>query len=129
MPQKPPANDKNEQFKKILLKNKEDLVHDIKNMAAVNSADNKDKGGDVSGHAMHIADVATDMYDREFSLGLASNERELLNRIDAALKRIVDKTYGLCIVCKKSILAARLKALPYVETCVKCQEEIENKKR
>lgn len=129
MAQKKNSANNNEQFKKVLLKNKENIVHDIKNMAAVNSANNKDNGGDVSSHSMHIADVATDMYDREFSLGLASNDRELLNRIDAALKRIADKTFGLCNVCKKAIAAARLKALPYVETCLKCQEQIETKKR
>ena len=129
MVQKKTGGNKNEQFKKVLLDMKESVVHDIKNMAAVNSADNKDKGGDVSGHAMHIADVATDMYDREFSLGLASNDRELLNRIDAALTRIREKNFGSCTVCKKPIAAARLKALPYVETCVKCQEQLESKKR
>lgn len=123
------GDNKNDQFKKVLLGIKENLVHDIKNMAAVNSADNKDKTGDVSGHSMHIADVATDMYDREFSLGLASNERELLGRIEAALKRINEKNFGSCVVCKKPIAAARLKALPYVETCVKCQEQLESKKR
>ncbi len=129
MPQKKIAKNKNEQFKKALLKSKENIVHDIKNMAAVNSANNKDNGGDVSSHSMHIADVATDMYDREFSLGLASNDRELLNRIEAALARIANKTFGLCSVCKKAISAARLKAIPYVETCLKCQEQLETKKR
>lgn len=129
MVQKKTSGKKNDQFRKVLLGMKENIVHDIKNMAAVNSADNKDKSGDVSGHSMHIADVATDMYDREFSLGLASNDRELLNRIEAALKRIVDKNFGACTVCKKPIAAARLKALPYVETCVKCQEQLESKKR
>lgn len=129
MAQKKIAKNKNEQFKKALLKSKENIVHDIKNMAAVNSANNKDNGGDVSSHSMHIADVATDMYDREFSLGLASNDRELLNRIQAALTRIADKTFGFCSICKKSIAAARLKAIPYVETCLKCQEQLETKKR
>lgn len=127
MVEKKPDAKKLEQFKKVLLKIKENIVHDIKNMTSVNSADNKDNVGDVSGHAMHIADVATDMYDREFSLGLASNDRELLNHIEGALKRIQDKTYGLCTMCKKSIAEARLKALPYVETCLKCQEKLEQK--
>ncbi len=129
MAQKKTTGNKNEQFKKVLLKSKENIVHDIKNMAAVNSANNKDNGGDVSSHSMHIADVATDMYDREFSLGLASNDRELLNRIEAALERIANRTFGACSVCKKPIAAVRLKAIPYVETCLKCQEQLESKKR
>ncbi len=111
-------------YRKILLKIKEDIVHDIKNMSAVNSPQ-KDTSGDIVGHALHMADVATDMYDKEFNLGLASNDREVLHRVEVALKRIEDKTYGLCLECKKSIPQARLKAIPYTETCLKCQERLE----
>jgi DnaK suppressor protein len=76
-----------------------------------------------------MADVATDMYDREFNLGLASNDRETLARVNEALGRIDDGEYGMCSACKKPIAVARLKAIPYVETCVKCQENLESKKR
>ena len=110
-------------FKKQLVKMKEDVSHDIKNMASETSAE-KGSSGD-SGHALHMADVATDMYDREFNLGLASNDRELLSKIDFALKRIEQSTFGTCIECKKSIALARLKAIPYTETCLQCQEKIE----
>jgi RNA polymerase-binding transcription factor DksA len=72
-----------------------------------------------------MADVATDMYDREFNLGLASNERELLQRVDAALKRIEDGSYGICLKSKKPIPQARLKAIPYAEYTVAAQEELE----
>ncbi len=115
-----------EQFKKVLNKLKDDIVHDIKNMSSVNSTSQKDTSGDVAGHAQHMADVATDMYDREFNLGLASNDRELLYKIEAALKRIEDKTFGVCNECKKPITSARLKAIPYTETFLKCQEKLEN---
>ncbi|MBF0531470.1 MAG: TraR/DksA family transcriptional regulator [Candidatus Omnitrophica bacterium] len=109
-------------YKKTLLKLKEDLSHDISNMAI-----NPEGGETDSGHVMHMADVATDMYDREFNLGLASSEREVLGKIDTALRRLEDGTYGLCTECKKAIASARLKAIPYVETCLKCQENIEKK--
>ena len=112
-------------YKKMLMKLKEEVSHDIRQMASDNSADKKDTQGDVSGHAQHMADVASDMYDREFSLGLASNDRELLNKVDMALKRIEQKVFGACSECKKSIPAIRLKAIPYAETCLKCQEKIE----
>ena len=127
MPDKKMDKKQLEVFKKSLLKIKENIVHDIKNMNSVNSVDNKDVMGDISGHALHMADVATDMYDREFTLGLASNEREILNKLEDALKRIGEKSFGLCVRCKKSITLARLKAIPYVETCLKCQEELEKK--
>lgn len=114
-------------YKKQLMKLKEDLSHDIHNMSGGEGGESDlDKN---AGHVQHMADVATDMYDREFNLGLASNEREVLYKIEEALKRINDKSYGLCTSCKKPIAAARLNALPYVETCLKCQEDLESKKR
>src|SRR3990167_6822738 len=111
-------------YKKTLMHMKEKLVHDIKNMAH-ESADSEANSKDVSGHALHMADVATDMYDREFNLGLASNDREVLFKIEGALKRVDGKIFGLCSQCKKFIPMVRLKAIPYVETCLKCQEELE----
>jgi RNA polymerase-binding transcription factor DksA len=98
-------------------------------MSDENTNTNGNGAGDVSGHALHMADVATDMYDREFNLGLASNDRETLVRVAEALQRIEEGNYGLCTHCKKPIAPARLKAIPYVETCVKCQEDLESKQR
>jgi len=116
-----------EQYKKSLVKLQDSLLHDIDNMSKNPGSQNSDSS-DVSGHVLHMADVATDMYDREFNLGLASNEREVLQKIEHALKRIEERTYGACTECEKPIPLVRLNAIPYVETCLKCQEEIETKK-
>ena len=115
-----------EQLKKMLLGIKEEITHDLKNMTSGNSPDSKEAPDEASvGHGLHMADVATDMYDREFNLGLASNDRELLQKVDAALKRLQDDNYGKCSECGKEIPSVRLEAIPYVETCLKCQEELE----
>ena len=127
MPDKSSDKKKLEHYKKLLLKLKDDFSHDIDNMSKNPGAQNGDSG-DVSGHVLHMADVATDMYDREFNLGLASSEREVLYKIGQALKRIEEKAFGACVECEKAIPSARLKALPYVETCRKCQEKIETGK-
>jgi len=116
-----------EGYKKFLLKLKESFVKDINSMAE-NQNSQTGESRDVSGHVQHMADVATDSYDKEFNLGLASNEKEVLQKIDLALKKVADKSFGYCIECEKSIPAARLKAIPYAETCLKCQEELENQK-
>ncbi len=115
------------QYKKSLIKLSDSLLHDIDNMSK-NPGSQNSESSDVSGHVLHMADVATDMYDREFNLGLASTEREVLQKIEQALKRIDDKIFGACVECEKSIPFARLNAIPYVETCLKCQEKIETKK-
>jgi len=127
MPAKKLDDKKLDYYKKILMKLKDDFVHDINNMSKNPGSQNGDSG-DVSGHVLHMADVATDMYDREFNLGLASNEREVLHKIELALKRIEKKSFGACGECDKPIPVARLKALPYTETCLKCQEKIETGK-
>lgn len=111
------------QYKKVLVDMKEKISAQIKQM----SSNDEEKSGDVSGHALHMADVATDMYDREFSLGLASFDRELLYKIDGAIQRILENKFGLCSECSKPIPIARLKAIPYTETCLKCQEKIESR--
>lgn len=116
-----------EQYKKMLFKIKEELVHDINNMSK-NPGSQESESADVSGHVLHMADVATDMYDREFNLGLASNEREVLYKIDQALKRIEEQSFGACIECEKPIPLMRLNAIPYTDTCLKCQEKIETKR-
>ena len=123
------SNPKFDVYKKILLKNKEQIVGDIRTLSDENSGSGNDRSGDVSGHALHMADVATDMYDREFTLGLASNDRELLYEIDEALARVQDGSYGACSECKKSIPAQRLKAVPYARLCMKCQNKRESKRR
>ena len=129
MPNKKANAKKFDQYKKALLEIKEQVVGDLKVMNDENTNVNGNGAGDVSGHALHMADVATDMYDREFNLGLASNDRETLSRVNEALQRIQEGNYGQCIQCEKPIAQARLKAIPYVETCVKCQEKLETKQR
>lgn len=127
MPDKLDAK-KLEYFKKLLLQIKAQVAGDIRSMAHESDGDQGDKG-DLSGHAMHMADVATDMYDREFNLTLASNDRELLQKVDAALDRIEKGTYGFCLKSGKRIPEQRLKAIPYAEYCLEVQEEMDSKGR
>lgn len=89
----------------------------------------RDASGDLSGYTFHMADVATDNYDRELNLDIASSEQRLLNDIDSALKKIEDGTYGRCETCDSKISVQRLKAMPYARLCIKCKEEEEKKER
>ena len=112
-----------EQYRKMLLKIKERLTEDIKHISQDTlSKSQKEACGDISGYTLHMADVATDAYDREFSLGLASNDREALIQINDSLKRIDEGKYGSCEQCGKPIAKTRLKALPFTSFCLKCQQ-------
>ncbi len=115
-------------FKKLLIKKKADIVDGIKHIADDTlKKSQKEASGDISGYTYHMADVATDTYDREFSLGLASNDRELLYELDDAFKKLEDGTFGVCEGCKCLITKARLTALPYTRLCVKCQKKKEKR--
>jgi RNA polymerase-binding protein DksA len=121
------SNKDMQHFKKLLLKTKEDIAEQIKHISENTlKKSQRDAAGDISGYTLHMADVATDTYDREFSLDLAANERERLFEIEDALKRIEDKNFGICERCSNPINKSRLKALPYSRLCLNCQRGLEN---
>lgn len=75
------------------------------------------------------ADRATAESDRAFTLRLRDRERRLIRKIQGALKRIEDGTYGVCEECGEDISLARLKARPVTRLCINCkarQEEDEH---
>ena len=89
----------------------------------------KELSGDISGYGLHIADVATDNYERDFNLGLVSGERKILMEVNEALKRVEEKTYGKCSMCAKPIARSRLKAILYAKYCKACQEQMEKENK
>jgi len=113
-------------FRKLLIKERLNLLSDIdhlKNETLKKSQ--REASGDLSGYAYHMADMASDVYEKDLLLKLASGERELLFKIDEALKRTEEGEYGYCLSCKKRIGKARLKAVPYASNCLNCQEKEE----
>ncbi|MBN3038644.1 MAG: TraR/DksA C4-type zinc finger protein [Candidatus Omnitrophica bacterium] len=118
-----------EKYKKLLLKMREDVVSEMDNITKESlNKSQREASGDLSGYAFHMADAATDNYDREFSLNLASDSQKLIYAIDEALNRIKDKSYGRCVSCGKEISRKRLQAVPHTTLCIKCQREEEKKK-
>ncbi len=117
-----------EYFRQLILKIKDKVLEEIKHISEDTlKKSQKDAAGDISGYTYHMADVASDTYDREFSLGLASNEREALYELDDAIKKIDEGTFGICEECKSLITKTRLKAVPYARLCLKCQEKKEKR--
>jgi DnaK suppressor protein len=82
------------------------------------AATQSDISGDV-GIDDESADAGTATFEREKELSIEQNVRDLIQKIDRALKRIEAGTYGICDRCGKPIEKARLKALPYVDLCIK----------
>lgn len=82
------------------------------------SATQSDMSGEVSFDDEN-ADAGTFTFERERDLSIENNIRDLLRKIDRALGRMDGKTYGMCDRCGKPIEKARLKALPYVDLCIR----------
>ncbi len=75
---------------------------------------------DLSNLPIHMADVGSDNYEIENTLGLMDSERKLISEIDAALERIEDETYGICEGNNEPIPKERLRAIPWARYCVTC---------
>ena len=117
------------QFKELLIKKKAEVAKGIEHIAndALKTSQ-RDAAGDLSAYSLHMADMATDNYDREFALNLADHEQKVIHRIDEAIEKVDAGTFGLCEVCGRKIAKARLKVVPYAELCVPCQSTQEKKK-
>lgn len=115
-------------YKELLIKEREKIGGGLNHIASeALKTSQRDAAGDLSGYSFHMADMASDNYEMEFSLGRASDEQDLLYAIDEALKRIEDGVYGTCPQCGKQIPKKRLAAIPHTELCIICQGKNESK--
>ena len=64
--------------------------------------------------------------DEFLQLRLNSIDYNKLRQVDAALVRLKDSEYGVCLACEESIPARRLQVIPWAKYCVKCQDRIGN---
>jgi len=79
------------------------------------------------GYGNHMADDATEAFEQAKDLALRQNLERLLEKVEDALERFEEGSYGLCEQCGKEIDPARLKALPYATLCLSCQQRRESR--
>lgn len=89
----------------------------------------KDNSGDLSGYGSHQADAGTETFDRDFALGILSNEQDALNEIEEAIYRIKDGTYGVCEETGKPINKERLTVVPFTRFSLEGQKAFEKNNR
>jgi RNA polymerase-binding protein DksA len=107
------------EFRQKLLDKRRDLIGDVDNLT--NEAlrrSRQEAAGDLSSMPIHMADIGSDNWEQEFTLGLITNERTLLKEIDEALERIDNGTYGICLATHRPITVARLRAKPWAKYCI-----------
>lgn len=105
------------EFRELLLEKRRELVGDMTNMSDEARRVGA-PGGTASSMPIHMADLGSDTWEQELTLGLIENERNLLREIDEALERIEKKTYGICVAMNKPIGKARLRFKPWAKYCI-----------
>jgi len=72
-----------------------------------------------------MADMGTDNYEQEFTLGLVEKDRNLLREINTALAKIQDGSYGICEGTQKPISKVRLEAQPWARFSIEYARQME----
>jgi len=107
-----------EYFRQILANWKDELLKE--SSQTLNNLQN-----DVNSAKPDLTDRASDEIDRTFELRTRDRERKLINKIEAAIKRIEDGTYGYCEETGEPISLKRLQARPVATLSLEAQENHE----
>jgi len=112
-------------FRDLLVAKRRELLGDVHSMEeeALRSA----TGSNLSNLPIHMADMGTDNYEQEFTLGLVEKDRQLLREINVALGKIRDGTYGICEGTGKPITKARLEAKPWAKYSIEYARKLESR--
>ncbi len=113
-----------EHYRDLLLEKRREIQGDVSMM----EESIFQSGGDISSMPVHLADIGTDSYEQEFSLGLMAEEKKILAEIHKALDRIHDGTYGICEGMDIPIEANRLEAIPWTRFSLEYARLIESGK-
>jgi len=86
-----------------------------------------DRPDTIGGNSAFADEVDQIQVSASQDIGLATREllQERVNRLSAALERVNEGSYGVCVECAEPIAPARLEAVPEVETCIRCQAGLE----
>jgi RNA polymerase-binding protein DksA len=123
--EKPLVPDELDFFRQLLLQKRRQILGDVDHMRGGEDNSRQESTGDLSSMPIHMADVGTDNYEQEFTLGLIESERKVLQDIDRALAKIAEGTYGLCEGTGRPIGRARLEAKPEARYCIDYARQME----
>jgi DnaK suppressor protein len=101
-------------YRNILEAKQAELEHVIRNREAITI----EKSPDALDEVQHAA-------ERELAIRNLDRESQLLRNVRAALRRIDEGIYGVCLHCEEDISPKRLNAVPWAPYCIQCQEAID----
>jgi DnaK suppressor protein len=113
-------------FRELLVEKLKEIIGDVNHIeSGALKTSRQDSAGDLSSMPIHMADIGSDNYEQEFSLGLMDSERKIVREIHEAIKRIEEGTYGICEGTGEPIPKIRLKGIPWARYCLKFAELVE----
>ncbi|MCX5660199.1 MAG: TraR/DksA family transcriptional regulator [Planctomycetota bacterium] len=111
-------------YHRLLLEKRAEILGDV---ASLQTDQRNNTGGNLSNMPLHMADVGSDHYEQEFTLGLVESERKLLHEINEALRRMQRGIYGVCLEKGEPIGKPRLDAKPWAKYCIAVAREMERR--
>ncbi len=116
-----------ELFRDVILAKRREIMGDMSSMER--EALRSSGGTNLSNLPIHMADMGTDNYEQEFTLGLMEKDRKLLRDLNDALAKIQNGTYGICEGTGKPISKARLEAQPWARFSIEYARKMEGRHR
>lgn len=113
-----------EYFKGIILAKRREVLRNEGKLEAVDVKKIDQSENTVeSKYTTHMADLGSDTMMLEQNSYFTARNRKFLQHLNAALRRIENGEYGICIVCGKDIPKERLEAVPHTRFCVPCKSQ------
>ncbi len=117
------------EYEEILTREKDQCQKIIRGIDSLQKKGSKESSGNLSSYSIHQADLGTDTIQAEKNAYMLNREIEKMQKINTALGRIYDKSYGVCQICGDYIPEKRLNIVPYAKYCIDCKSKEEKKAR
>lgn len=110
--------------KERLLAQKQELEERVRNLTENGLGEPMARSvEELSSYDNHPADLGSELFERSKDLALRDNAHILLAKVNHALQKIMEGTYGYCTECGQAIPIERLEALPLTTLCIDCKSE------
>jgi DnaK suppressor protein len=112
------------QVRQRLERDREEAIAQLRDLGISDEPNRADRRG-IADHPRDEGDQAQASERQDISFMTRERLAARINRLTAALERVVEGTYGRCELCGRDIERPRLEALPEAVTCRECQERAE----
>ncbi|MEX2600546.1 MAG: TraR/DksA C4-type zinc finger protein [Balneolaceae bacterium] len=113
----PYSDEELEYFREIIIKKRDEAESELEALQK-SLRESMENSSDESAYSFHMADAGTDAQEREKTYMLYTRTRKFVTYLDEAIKRIDNKTYGVCKVTGKKISKGRLEAVPHTQLSI-----------